>query len=407
MRVEIRPYPYPYKAAFSFCNDPDLMTKERYLFLKDLFQNFPASSPSSQASLPYCESFFVFNENPYHPEQISLQSHPDLLIPDVESGYFGVLHSWGDFNFNPVFTRDYARRGFEMLEKLKKKPNVWVNHGTLHNLQNIGAGRGYGDAKEYIDGSGLSYQTKEYHLDYTRLLGIDFYWLDDLTLVAGQNVKLTAKMLWEAQSRNQINSKEAKKLLKKLTKRYFYLPIKTKNTPNSLLREKELRDGSKIFEFVRFGSHDLATADDLMKIIPPKLIDSLIEKEGVMVFYTHLAKTAMSPDKMCDDSLEVLKYLKERYDSGDLWICRVDKLLEYEMIRDSLNFRVQGDQITITEFSNEVKGNIDPLVEKLSGLCFYCNCPEKVKIYYKNKLLALQLNSKDKHGKPSVTIVSK
>ena len=81
MRVGIRPYPYPYKAAFSFCSDPDLMTRERYIFLKDLFRNFPASSPSSQAGLPYCESFFVFNENPYHPEQISLQSHPDLLIP--------------------------------------------------------------------------------------------------------------------------------------------------------------------------------------------------------------------------------------------------------------------------------------------------------------------------------------
>ena len=407
MRVGIRPYPYPYKAAFSFCNDPDLMTKERYLFLKDLFQNFPASSPSSKTGLPYCESFFVFNENPYHPEQISLQSHPDLLIPDVESGYLKVLHSWGDFNFNPVFNREYAHRGFEILKKLRDKPSVWVNHGTLHNLQNIGAGRGYGDAKEYIDGSSLSYQTKEYHIDYTHQLGIHFFWLEDLTLVAGQNVKLTAKMLWDSRPENQRKPKKTEGLLKNLAKRHFYLPIKAKYTSNSLLREKKLRDGSKIFKFVRFGSHDLATADELIKIIPPVVIDALINKEGVMVIYTHLAKTAMAPDKMTDDSLEVLKYLKERYDSGDLWVCRVDKLLEYEMIRDSLNFQVQGDQITITEFSNEAKGNIDLPVEKLSGLCFYCNRPEKVNIYYKNKSLTLQPNPKDSHGKPSVTIVSK
>lgn len=90
MHVEIRSYPYPYKAAFSFCNDIDLMTEERYLFMKGFFLNFPASSASCKPGLPYCESFFVFNENPYHPDQLSLQFHPDLLIPDVECVYYGV-----------------------------------------------------------------------------------------------------------------------------------------------------------------------------------------------------------------------------------------------------------------------------------------------------------------------------
>ena len=242
--ISLRKYPYPFKAAFCFSNDIDLTTVERYLFLKDLFRNFPPSSPSTEPGLPYSESFFVFNHNPFHPEQISLKSHPDLMIPDIESGYLSTLHSWGDYNFNPLFSREHAKQGFEMLSGFRVKPRVWVNHGTTHNFQNIGAGIGYGDAKEYVDGAGTSYPLSTYHLDYIRKLGIEFYWISNPSRVIGQNVKLNAGRYWEAYYADSEESGDLKSTMLRLAKRYLYLPLKVKGVSNRLLQTRTMRDGS-------------------------------------------------------------------------------------------------------------------------------------------------------------------
>jgi len=403
--LELRKHPYPYRAAFSFSNDIDLTTVQRYLFLKDLFKNFPASRPSAKDGLPYSESIFVFNCNPHHPEQIALQTHPDLLFPDLESGYLGTLHGWGDFNFNPVFSRnDYLNEGIRLLSQSKCRPRVWTNHGTLHNLQNIGAGIGYGDLPQYRDGAGLSYPLPSYHLDLTRKLGIDFFWDGSLSRIIGQNRELSSSDLWKTLYAAQPCGRRMKDKLLRLVKKYAYMPMKAYITDNRLLEEKTLRDGCRVFVIRRFGHYDKATADNMDQVLPQEVVEKLIANEGVMVFMTHLGKTALAADRMPDNSMRVLRHLKERFDDGDLWVCPLPALLDYQALTESLRIRTVAEARLELSFSNGVWSDFQPEPERLRGLTFYYGRRAPAVIFSGSRRLGFTLNPKDRTGRHSITI---
>jgi len=404
MKLSVRPYPYPFRAAFSICNDLDLMTEERYLFLKDFFQNFPASAPSAKPGLPYGESFFVFNENPFHPEQISLLTHPRLLVPDLESGYLATMHGWGDFNFNPVFTREHAIKGLGLLKEIQKKTRVWVNHGSLHNLQNIGEGSGYGDVKEYIDGASKKYPVREYHLDLARQLGIEFFWISELTAIVGQNTKISPWRAWRESKRPSRSRKPSSPPSKKTLERAAYQALHLYRKDNSLLKPRIMRDGNQIMEFVRFGAHDLATADDLIYLIPAEVIEELLGNAGVMVLYTHLAKTKQPAGKMVDESVEALRQIKSRFDEGKLWVSSTDKLLDYESLKRSLSCELRDREIVITFEAELLPGAFLPAPERLTGMTFYCDPGNIDKVVYDNRQLPFKKNPEDFTGQKSLTL---
>ncbi|MBN2287714.1 MAG: hypothetical protein JXQ83_00180 [Candidatus Glassbacteria bacterium] len=406
--IFLRPYPYPWKAAFSFSNDIDTTTPARYSFIRDFFRSIPAAAPGAEMGLPYCESFFVFNRNPYHPDQVALKTHPDLLMPDLESGYLGVLHTWGDYNFNPVFTRQDAAKAYSLLSECRNKPRVWINHGTLHNLQNVGAGVGYGDWQEYIDGASNYYRLPEYHLDYALKLGIDFFWIERPTRVIGQNVKLDAKSCWQAYySQNKSQSRALKRAVDYLFNRFVRSSVKALREYNRLLKVRQLRDGSKIYEFIRYGNYSKASADDLGEIISPQVLDQLVERRGTMVLMTHLGKTSTSPDEFTESSMEALKHLKLLYDIGNVWVCRLDRLLEYQALIESIRFNSAGNEIIINGFTSEVWGDFCPEPEKLEGITFCCPKPDNVAVKYGNYRMEFKPNPKDADSCRSVTLTGR
>lgn len=406
MKVTLREYPYPYKAAFSFCNDIDTTTVKRYEFIRQLFQEYPSSRVGSPEGIPYSESFFVFNHNPYHANQVSLSTHRDLLLPDLESGYLSILHSWGDYNFNPVFRREHAARAMELLSGLRHKCRVWVNHGTLHNLQNLSPGMGYGDVSVYKDGAGLSYAMQEYHLDLTRELGIRYYWTGRLTRLSGQRKKVTAASYWRAYYGEE-NSDPAMSGLIRALKRHVYVPLKIKagKIDNSILRPLGLRDGSLVFDFPRFGRYDLATADDMHRVLTSQVIEDLVRQGGSMVFFTHLGKSRCGETGMAEGSRETLSILKALFDSGDLWIAPVADMLDYHRLSESIRFELKPGEIAIREFRNPVEGAFQPRVEELAGLTFCCDeRPETVTVSYNGACLETRCNPADSRGRRSLTL---
>lgn len=401
-KISIRKYPYPYRAAFSFCNDCDLMTPERYIFLKDLFINFPQSSQRAAKGLPYQESFFVFNQNPYHPDQLCFETHTDLLSSDIEQGYTSILHSWGDFNFNPSFKKADAIRGFQLLNKLKRKPIIWVNHGTPHNLQNIGHTQGFGDLPGYTDGSGRYYDLSEYHLDITRNLGIEYYWLGELTQTVPQEIKTSYKMAKET-VKTQINNKVSGTWLEnKIRKTYQTLRIIKQS--NTLIRKITLRDKTEAFNFIRYGTHAYATADNLSHLLSPNIINRLISNNGAMIFYTHLAKTSGPVNRISQESMAVLKHLKKLFDEKFIWVTKVEKLLDYSRVRDNIVYEVNGNRVQINSIGQVNKFRSITALQLLNGLCFYCNKPAKTEVYFGDKQLEFTTNPSDHNGNSSITL---
>jgi hypothetical protein len=97
--------------------------------------------------------------------------HDDLLAA-LRSGDLAVLHGIGDFSASDLRPdRRAVADALRYLEEMAVVPRVWTNHGSEHDIQNIGGGQ-----PQYQRGDDPG--SEVYCLDLLLQHGIRYFWLD-------------------------------------------------------------------------------------------------------------------------------------------------------------------------------------------------------------------------------------
>jgi len=164
--VELRKFPYPYRAALTICSDIDqtatideFLTVQRYLddtgetpFGKGLGLEIGNSywyynqsmEPINTEEVNYNDTPLIqFISNPdsgislFHGLSDSLNDYVDVLLALLESGYIDCLHSYGHFNCGG-FNISMAEKAITLHNDILPV-DVFIDHEGARNEHNIGS----------------------------------------------------------------------------------------------------------------------------------------------------------------------------------------------------------------------------------------------------------------------------
>lgn len=396
--IELRKFPFPYHAALAICCDCDEIYSLR-LFLTFMdYLNGESTTPfGTGLGLEVGSSFWFFNAT--KTEQLSYFEKTGRQESDFaphcrtfwESGHIDILHAIGNFD-EGGFSARYAGTALDELEKHDTVITAWVNHGNKCNTQNIG----------YLDGCcGADRSQPEYHFERLQKHGLRYICTRFLTHVVGQDARQTANVRFMNSLQN---------LLMKTKYRHIDVPIF--DLQNRLLVETELQDGAKIWDFQRFvdpwGGNKKHDLNDLAIQLHPKVLNRLLRNEGFMLVYTHMFEGLTSFEALSPVVRRNLEYLAELYHRGELLVTTVSRLLRYRELTLCLNYRVQRS-------TNLIEIHIEPEVESLArpwplrsdfltGLTFYCDDPDRVRVFFQGKTVATNTNTADNSDRRSISI---
>lgn len=318
--IKILPIPFPFKAMLSISNDPDNTTIEAWHELNEFIFN--------ELKLDWANTVFPINKNLNLPNQVSLESHPQIASQPTDT-----LHTWGDFvhSGNHGFTRDDAETAIRLLENNRISPKIWVDHSRF--LGNLLHGKTTLGGKQFhTDASGVKYKNFEYTADLIHSIGIRYLWDGDITQIIGQDRKLSL-----------LNFS-----IKQLIKRKY-----TKE--NEILTPIEF-EGFRFYKFKRYGEWKYADILGFSKVINIDYLDTLVKKGGISFIYTHLGKR--NPKQTNENHIPVetknaLINISNLVKEKQILFAPISRILDYVILRDNIkieketvNFKPDGIRYT-------------------------------------------------------------
>jgi hypothetical protein len=394
----LRKFPYPYKAALAIANDID-NTTSLSIFLEVMkYLNTDSMTELGRGlNLEVGSGFWFFNATPT--PQLSYYEGKSAIRTDFanfcrtlwRSGHVDILHTYGDFD-EGGFKRQFAEQSINELEKYGASVKVWINHGNKNNLQNLG---------RFEFQEGASPESRAYHFDLLESYGIRFIWSGRMTHVIGQNAEPTY---------NVKLTNFAQKLLSKTKYRHLRQPFF--DFENRLVMKTTLHDASEVWDFVRFvnrfGIERSQGVYGLIRQTYPSIIKRLISNSGHSVLYTHMCEGVSNFENLPRKLISNLEFISKMYHEGNLLVTTTSRLLQYNEVYDNIVWHMDKKngitRIEICPNMNILGAKLKLSEDMLQGITFYCDDPHKTTIFFDNKSVKMQRNSKDLTGKYSVTI---
>jgi D-glucuronyl C5-epimerase C-terminus len=386
--IELRPFPYPYRAALALCNDADSMTVDQYRRMRRYLTTDAETEWGPGLALTTGGSFFMYS-SPDSPNTFTvfdrlsdtITDDGEFILDCVSSGELDVLHTYGCFTDPKDFARPLAERALATLRDRAITIETWVNHGPPTNVQCIGLHHGWqGD----LPGS------PAYHADLLIDHGVRWIWTGD-------------------EIADRIAHDPAH-------------PAQRRDRGRRLVEPYVLRDGQHSRCFYRYGGLNGRTPvlDDLPTQLSAANLDELVATGGYTVIYQHLAVRRLRPGYgtqaygPVDDrwfrpeELEVLRDLARRFHDGDLWVVPTTRLLHYRDTHEALRWRAHrdadGDVIHIGS-----GGDVEPDPGGFADLTFLCERPEATRVYVEtthglHRVESVRANPPDEQGRLSITV---
>lgn len=384
--VELRPFPYPYRAALALCNDADSLTPDSFRRLYRFLTGNDETEWGPGLGLDVGGSFFMFR-SPDSPNELTVFDRLSSTVTDdgeylldcIRGGLLDILHTYGCFTSRDDFTRELAVRALELLASRGIKIETWVNHGPPTNVQCIGTHEGWqGDAPG----------SRAYHADLTVAHGVRWIWTGD-----------------EISDRVALDGPSARRT-----------PLSRRSRP--LTEPYRMRDDQVVESFVRYGGlgrRQTPVLDDLPHQLAPSNLDALVKAGGYSIVYQHLAVRRVRPGfgvgayGPVDDrwfraaELTALRELARRFRDGEIWVAPTTTLLRYRDARANVRWHLE----TTDEHDRiVVEPGPDP-----AWLTFYCERPGATTVHVRTadgQELAVDtdVNPPDERGRPSVTVVA-
>jgi len=170
-KIRLRKFPYPYSAALTISWDIDDSLLEKYLIVKNYFFSDKQTKYGQGLNLKCGIGLWLFSNDKDSNHAIVYQNpiEKKILDEDYNNGLIDTLHAFGNLNncFSPkeYFSREKAKEYLNILIKNNIYLDVWVNHGSDENIQNLST---------FSSGKGDDPENENYHLDLLKNYGIKF-----------------------------------------------------------------------------------------------------------------------------------------------------------------------------------------------------------------------------------------
>lgn len=391
----LRKYPYPYRAAMSITSDIDgTDTLDQHERIRSLL--------NEEFGIKFTNTFFPFHDESKFSLFSGKAADKNTIIDDIRKGLIDAIHSFGEKN---DFTRQHALLTLKALKEKNCKLQVWIDHAeSKSNL-----------CKYRFFGKGDMPGEDEYHFDLLKSYGIKFIWTERLTNIIGQGVPLKWKSILEIYDRKYPldSMKNIAKTIAKIGldivgyEKYNYFKH------NKLINIATMRDGQKIYEFIRFNNHPKGAAvgdtfEDLAYLISNKVLCALKKSGGYCIVYVHLGKKFNLNNISSRETIAALHNLKREIDCASIYVDRVSKLLTYYLRTNFLDWSFEalkgGYHIHISSINDPVFGSFVPKVKELQNVTFYASGDVKI-LVNGVEIKNIRKNPPDYTGKDSVTII--
>ncbi|HWR84348.1 MAG TPA: hypothetical protein VN285_13710 [Candidatus Deferrimicrobium sp.] len=412
--VELRKFPYPYRAALAICSDIDETESiEKFIEIQRFLNTTIETSFGLGLGLEVGNSFWFYNQqfelhnrrqagdsvpdvyfsgvpdlgiSLFSGTSDSLSAHAPILFALIRAGYIDCLHSYGNFGVGG-FSPALAERAAELLQRESLRVDVFTNHGGRENEHNLG------DALRHLGDNPTS---DLYHAAFTRSLDVKFLWRGHLTHVVGQDGDCSIKNL--------------AKLTYERLQDLFYTAQDFPHD-NKLVHIMQLDDSRKVFDFVRYinpwGRYSVAREPFIPHQLGQAQIDELIASRGFMIFYTHLGVNPQPP-YLHDSTIAALRYVAARNETGELLVTTTSKLLNYYVHCKYLYWQTRNQSdtlyIMIDSIANEVEGSFVPTEADLEGLTMYVPLTTPIQLLVANEPIPFVTNAKDETGRFSISV---
>lgn len=406
--VEIRLFPYPYKAALAISNDLDGITTFKELkAIHDVLNGERKTPCGPGLGLEVGESLHFYTVHPEVDDTLSyfqgtsnqLSETAPALRDGIEAGLIDTLHTWGNFSQKGGFFREHAQGALEELERYGLTIPCWTNHGDVHNFQNLGRKDALGDLPATASVRGDRSKVLEYHFDLTRRAGVRYIWIKELTPIPGQERPLEpADWLEEGTT---LGRSVLKDIMKRLRGTGDAQPPQL---ANRLLQPATFRDGATAYEMLRFGSFEQDGSDHLPALLSDKNLKRLIQGGGTALLYMHLGKGRPSQEiPFSDESYAALSRLAKHSREGDIWITTPSRLCNYVELRQRLKLRASLDK-SIANVTGRFDAVGDLSNPDIGGLTFYLDQAKECWLQLGTRKKQLVQNLADHTGRGSFSI---
>lgn len=383
--VALAKYPHPYRAMMTICSDLDeTPDRNTYAEIARFLNTTDTTVMGPGVGLELGNSiFFLMPDNQFSYFGTD-EAGREMVRAMIRSGHIDCLHSYGDH----ARTRRDVEAVLAELDKHGCHLGVWVDHSKSDT--NFG--------HDIMAGSGDVPAAAAYHADLTLRQGVRYVWRGRTTSLIGQDTPLTARHLARIfHRRHPIAS------LRTMAKQAGKLWLGARAHPhwemhalNQLCRPSALRDGQRIWEFMRSNPHWAGpgrgdTADELGGVLTPNMLDSLVRSEGVCVLYTHLGKVRNPRCPFGESARAALQRLAAMRQAGQLLVTTTSRLLRYITVRDCLrgsaSKRGTHVMIQIESVEDPVTGAFAASPEDLMGLTFILDRCDTVALSLVNRHL--------------------
>ncbi len=403
--VSLRKFPFPYRAALAISNDADnTETLDEFIQIHKFLNSSEMTSVGRGVNLEIGDSFLPFEPASGAISYFGGDGKIVRVIDEfIREGTIDIIHSYGK---KPGLSRMDAFRMISELRRKGLKLEVWVDHDR--SPSNMG--------DDVTFGTGDHPGSSTYHADMTIKYGIRFAWLGRVTMVIGQATPIgfeTFASIYDPvhpfYSLLNIAKEVAKNVLGILGSRKYAL-----HGTNDLVQVRELDDGQKIFEFMRFDNYwrgvgTGATNRRLAYVLSERTLERLKKVGGFSIVYTHLGKNDDCEGYMCPETIKALRRLAREYRRGDIYVAKTSSLLNYYVARRYLkwDFQLADEEVTIhiRGIEDPVSGFRPPRVGVLAGMTFYVPEGKRVRIFVgEEELKTFVENPPDYTGRRSVMI---
>ncbi len=380
-QVELRPFPYPFRAALAICSDIDLCDRSLFMKIHEFL--------NGNLGLPVSDSFFgcgmglaqlaLLNDKGTGPGKDA-----EFIIQGLHAGLFDSIHTWADLNRKQVpgsALRRMAMRVVELLLGNDITVKVWINHGAPCNTQNL-------MSRLYPHYGGDVAESEYYSADLCRLLGIRYVCPEDIVTwpLSEHRIGRICGPVLQHLVRNCVKRMVGRSYAVRRAAGLTHLSVPTR-----------LRDGGMMYTVSRYNpgprkARHMPTRHTLQYSLGRNVLDRLVACGGYGVVYTHLGIPHPKGEQLFPpEEMKALRMLSKAYHEGVVWVCPTAKLLRYNTIRRGMKWRVltddDGETIEIIGCRN-AGGDIVPMKpEDCSGISFITGSQQRTKLLLHGKLI--------------------
>jgi hypothetical protein len=391
VRAPLRRMPYPYRAMLAICSDLDETPDADVYFEIARYLN------TTQNTRMGCGIGIEAGNTIYFdmPEgQFSYWNTDDrgreMVHALIHSGHIDCLHSYGDL----ASTRDHAERALDELERRGSRIEAWIDHAVAPT--NVGADimHGFGDLPGH----------QAYHADLTCAYGVKYVWRGRITSVIAQDARRSLRGIWDGGhligSARTLAKEYAKGVLARSGNEKYAM-----HGPNDVLRESTLRDGQRVYEFIRAnpyaaGVENGATAAGIGEVLSSRMLDALVAREGRCILYTHLGKIGNGQQLFEQSTRDAFKLLASYAENRSILVGTTRRVLGYcRAIREvRIRVEVNDENCTIHVDSCGLSA------ADCDGLTFYTDHPRRWQLTLDGRQVQVIRNLPDHTGRPSISI---